>query len=68
MWHRVNLRGTDISEERITSILRVEKSASKEPACEVASRLSHQSKTPSLYKNREREGEWATWEINRGEG
>jgi hypothetical protein len=32
MWRRVNLMGTDISEERIASIFVVEKSASEEPA------------------------------------
>jgi hypothetical protein len=32
MWRRVDLVWTDVSEERIASILRVEKSASEEPA------------------------------------
>jgi hypothetical protein len=32
MWRRVGLVWTDVSEEGIASILRVEKSASKEPA------------------------------------
>jgi hypothetical protein len=32
MWHRVDLMWTDVSEEHIASILRVEKSASEEPA------------------------------------
>jgi hypothetical protein len=32
MWPRVDLVWTDVSEERIASIFRVEKSASKEPA------------------------------------
>jgi hypothetical protein len=32
MWRRVGLVWTDVSEERITSIFRVEKSASEEPA------------------------------------
>jgi hypothetical protein len=32
MWRRVDLVWTDVSEERIASIFRVEKSASEEPA------------------------------------
>jgi hypothetical protein len=32
MWRRVELVWTDVSEERITSIFKVEKSASEEPA------------------------------------
>jgi hypothetical protein len=32
MWRRVDLVWTDVSEERIASIFRVEKSTSKEPA------------------------------------
>jgi hypothetical protein len=32
MWRRVDLVWTDVSEERIASIFRVEKSASQEPA------------------------------------
>jgi hypothetical protein len=32
MWRRVDLLWTDVSEERIASIFRVEKSASEEPA------------------------------------
>jgi hypothetical protein len=32
MWRRVDLVGTDVSEERIASIFKVEKSASEEPA------------------------------------
>jgi hypothetical protein len=32
MWRRVELVWTDVSEERIASIFRVEKSASEEPA------------------------------------
>jgi hypothetical protein len=32
MWHRVDLVWTDVSEERIASAFRVEKSASEEPA------------------------------------
>jgi hypothetical protein len=52
----------------MASILRAEKSTSEEPEREVASRLSHQSKTPSYIRTGGGEGEWATWEINRGEG
>jgi hypothetical protein len=33
MWRHVNLVWTDVSEERIASIFRVEKSASEEPVC-----------------------------------
>jgi hypothetical protein len=32
MWRRVDLVWTDVSEERIASMFRVEKSASEEPA------------------------------------
>jgi hypothetical protein len=32
MWRRVDIVWTDVSEERIASIFRVEKSASDEPA------------------------------------
>jgi hypothetical protein len=32
MWHRVDLVCTDVSDERIAPIFRVEKSASEEPA------------------------------------
>jgi hypothetical protein len=32
MWHRVDLVRTDVSEERVASIVRVEKSAIEEPA------------------------------------
>jgi hypothetical protein len=40
-WRRVGLVWTDVSEERIASIFRVEKSASKEPAWAGGCRLSH---------------------------
>jgi hypothetical protein len=32
MWHRVDIVGTEVSEEHIASIFRAEKSASEEPA------------------------------------
>jgi hypothetical protein len=57
MWRRVDLVWADISEEHI---------ANKEPAWAGGCRLSHQSKTPS-YIRTGREGEWATWEINKEE-
>jgi hypothetical protein len=44
MWSRVDLVWTDISEERIAFIFRVEKFASEEPAWAGGCRLSHQSK------------------------
>jgi hypothetical protein len=51
MWRRVDLVDwTDVSEERIASISRVEKSASEEPAWAGGCRLSHQSKTPSYIR------------------
>jgi hypothetical protein len=43
MWHRVDLVLTDVSDERITSIFRVEKSASEEPALGGVCRLNYQS-------------------------
>jgi hypothetical protein len=46
----VDLVWTDVSEERIASILGVEKSASKEPAWAGGCRLSYQSKTPSYIR------------------
>jgi hypothetical protein len=60
------LKRTYVSEERIASIFRVEKSASEEPAWTCSSRLSCQSKNPSNIRTG-RVGEWATWEINREE-
>jgi hypothetical protein len=39
MWLRVYLVSTDVSEERIASIFRVEKSTSEEPASEGGSSL-----------------------------
>jgi hypothetical protein len=45
MWRRVDLVWTYISEERIASIFKVEKSSSEEPAWAGGYRLSYQSKT-----------------------
>jgi hypothetical protein len=43
MWRRVNLVWTDVSDERIASIFRVDKSAIEEPVWAGGCRLSHQS-------------------------
>jgi hypothetical protein len=68
MWHHVDLVWTELLEESIASIFRVEKSRVRNQHEQVASRLSHQSKTPSYtYKNSGREWEGSTWEINREE-
>jgi hypothetical protein len=48
MWRCVDLASTDVSEERIASIFRVEKSASVEPAWADGCRLSHQNISPPL--------------------
>jgi hypothetical protein len=45
MWPYVDLALTDLSEERITSIFRVETSARGEPASAGGCRLSYQSET-----------------------
>jgi hypothetical protein len=45
MWLHVDLVLTDVSEERIASIFRIEKFASEEPTWAGGCRLSHQSKT-----------------------
>jgi hypothetical protein len=50
MWRCVVLVWTDVSEERIASIFRVEKSASEGPAWSCGCRLSQQSKTPSYMR------------------
>jgi hypothetical protein len=49
MWRRVDLLWTQVSEERIASIFRVEKLASEEPVWAGGWRLSHQSKNTQLY-------------------
>jgi hypothetical protein len=59
----VDLALTDVSEERIVSIFRVEKSASGEPAWAGGCRLSHQSETTS-YIRTGREGDYATGESS----
>jgi hypothetical protein len=67
MWRRVDLVDwIDASEERIASILRIEKSASEEPASAGGCRLSHQSKTPS-YIRTGGEGRVGIWKIDREE-
>jgi hypothetical protein len=66
MWRCVDIASTDVSEERIASIFRVEKSASGEPVRAGGCRLSHQSETTS-YIRTGREREYATWEYNREE-
>jgi hypothetical protein len=66
MWRCIDLASTDVSEESISSIFRVEKSASGEPAWAGGYKLSHQSETTS-YIRTGREGEYATWEYNRME-
>jgi hypothetical protein len=43
MWRCVDLALTDVSEERIASVARVEKSASGEPESAAGCRLGHQS-------------------------
>jgi hypothetical protein len=48
MWHHVVLVWTDISEEHITSIFRVEKSTSEEPAWAGGCRLSASQKQPAM--------------------
>jgi hypothetical protein len=43
MWRCVDLASTDVSEERIASIFRIEKSASGEPACSLHLTPDHAS-------------------------
>jgi hypothetical protein len=50
MWRRVDLMWTDVSEEHIASIFRVEKSANKEPAW--ARCCSHVLEDGSLQSHR----------------
>jgi hypothetical protein len=50
MWGCIDRASTDVSEERISSIFRVEKSASGEPASAGGCRLSHQSETTSYIR------------------
>jgi hypothetical protein len=49
IWRHVDLVWTDVSEERIAFIFRVEKYASEELAWAGGCRLSHQSETPSWW-------------------
>jgi hypothetical protein len=49
MWRRVNLVWTDISEERIASILRVEKSMSEERALQSAATCSRRFLARGLF-------------------
>jgi hypothetical protein len=57
MWRCVVVALTDVSDERIASIFRVEKSGSGGPASAGCCRLSHQSETTSYTRTgREEEG------------
>jgi hypothetical protein len=59
MWHRVDLVWADVSEERITSIFRVEKFASEEPAwAGVCSHLLFSSCTIDGFSRRAQLHEW----------
>jgi hypothetical protein len=49
MWRCVGLVLTDVSEEHIASIFRVEKSANKEPVWAGGCRLSHQSHKTTFF-------------------
>jgi hypothetical protein len=49
MWRRVDIVWTDVSEERIASIFRVEKSTSEEPAWAGGCRLSHRRENLRSY-------------------
>jgi hypothetical protein len=53
----VGLVLTDVSEERIASIFRVEKSASEEPVRAGGCRLSHQSEITSYIRSEQSETE-----------
>jgi hypothetical protein len=48
MWHRVDIVWTDVSEERIASILMVEKSASEEPAWAGGCSILHSHRCENL--------------------
>jgi hypothetical protein len=50
MWRCVDPGLTDVSEERIAFIFRVEKSTSGEPTSACGCRLSHQSETTSYIR------------------
>jgi hypothetical protein len=64
MWRYVDSGLTDVSEESIASISRIEKSASGEPASAVGCRLSHQSETSSYTEQGEREGSLIKKKLN----
>jgi hypothetical protein len=49
MWRRVDVVWTDVSEERIASIFRIEKSASEEPARAAGYRLERGSREGPEY-------------------
>jgi hypothetical protein len=55
MWRCVGLVLTDVSEEHIASIFRVEKSASEEPVSAGGCRLSHQSEITSYIRTEQGE-------------
>jgi hypothetical protein len=52
VWRRVDVVDwTDVSEDRIASIFRVEKFASEEPACEqVPAELAASQRFPAIYE------------------
>jgi hypothetical protein len=49
MWRRVDLVWSDVSEERIASIFRVEKSASEEPAADCSHLFTLVSRSRIIY-------------------
>jgi hypothetical protein len=57
MWRCVGLVLTDVSEERIASVFRVEKSAHEEPAWAGGCRLSHQLEITSYIRTEQGERE-----------
>jgi hypothetical protein len=57
MWRCVGLVLTDVSEERIASIFRVEKSGSEESVWAGGCRLSHQSEITTYIRREESETE-----------
>jgi hypothetical protein len=66
MLRRVDLVWTDVSEECIASIFRVENPWARNQREQVAADWVTSRKTPS-YVWTGSEGEWTTWEINREE-
>jgi hypothetical protein len=61
MWRSVDLVWTDVSEERISSIFRVEKSASEEPAW--AGGCSHRRENLKSYKLGNVDQQMACWSV-----